>query len=474
MAVQFRSKGGAGEVTGSRHLLLTGRSRVLVDCGAFQGKRRESDLKNRSTSFQDDPGNPMDAVVLTHAHFDHCGLLPLLVKSGYRGNIFATAATRDLANIIMMDSAKIQARDAEYLARQAAKRNEPFDWKPLYDTGDVIRTMTQFVTLSYERKLRVTADVTVEFFDAGHILGSSMAKLTVEREGGVPPLEVVFSGDLGRRDKPIIRDPSPIPAADCLVLEATYGDRLHEKADDILERLKNVVNDTADRGGKIVIPAFAVERTQDIIYYLHLLAQRRAIPRIPIFVDSPMATDATAIFKLHPECYDQETFDAFLAHHQDPFGFASLHYIENVEESKELNDLEGPAIIISSSGMCESGRVQHHLLHTVADPRNTILIVGFMAKDTLGRKIQEKRSELRILDAHLPLRARVEEIHALSGHADYSEIRDYVTASDLTRLQKVFLVHGEPEALAHEQAVLRDSGVRNVDIVECDSTYELD
>jgi len=471
MAVQFRSKGGAGEVTGSRHLLQTGRSRVQIDCGAFQGKRRESDQKNRNTSFQ---GDPIDAVVLTHAHFDHCGLLPLLVKSGYRGNIFATAATRDLANIIMMDSAKIQARDAEYLAKQAAKRNEPFDWKPLYDTGDVVRTMTQFITISYERELRITGDLSVEFFDAGHILGSSMAKIRVDRDSGSPPLEVVFSGDLGRRDKPIIRDPSPIPAADYLVLEATYGDRLHEKADDILERLKTVVNGTVDRGGKIVIPAFAVERTQDIIYYLHLLVQKRAIPRIPIYVDSPMATDATAIFKLHPECYDQETFDAFLAHHQDPFGFSSLHYIENVEESKELNDLDGPAIIISSSGMCESGRIQHHLLHTVADSRNTVLIVGFMAKDTLGRKIQERRSELRILDAHLPLRAQVEEIHALSGHADYGEIREYVTASDLERLKKVFLVHGEPEALAHERDVLRDSGVRSVDIVEYDTEYEIE
>ncbi|HUX13368.1 MAG TPA: MBL fold metallo-hydrolase [Spirochaetia bacterium] len=470
MAIQLRSRGAAGEVTGSRHLIDTGVSKVLVDCGAFQGRRKESDEKNRNTTFERDP---VDAVILTHAHYDHCGLLPLLVKSGFRGNIYATGATRDLANIIMMDSAKIQARDAEYLAKQAAKRNEPFNWKPLYDTKDVVQTMTQFVTVSYERKLQVTSDVSVEFFDAGHILGSSMAKLRIQTTTS-SAVEVLFSGDLGRRNKPIIRDPAPMPDADYLVLEATYGDRLHEKTDDILGRLKTVINDAVEREGKILIPAFAVERTQDIIYYLHLLSQQHAIPKIPIYVDSPMAFEATSVFKLHPECYDEETYDAFLARHEDPFGFASLHYIENVEESKQLNSQDGPMIIISSSGMCESGRIQHHLLHTVADPRNTVLIVGFMAKDTLGRKIQERRSELRILDVTLPLRARVEEIHALSGHADYGEIAEYVSHMDAKRIRGVYLVHGEPEALEHESKVLSSAGLPDVRIVEYGSDYSLE
>jgi metallo-beta-lactamase family protein len=375
----------------------------------------------------------------------------------------------------MMDSAKIQARDAEYLTKQARKRNEKFEWKPLFDEQDVIQTMTQFVTVSYEREILVAPDVSVLFSDAGHILGSSTVRLRIHTPGQNEndSVDVVFSGDLGRPDRPIIRDPAPLPPADYLILESTYGDRLHEKSADVLPRLAAIVRQTVERGGRIVIPAFAVERTQDIVYYLHLLVQRNEIPKVPIYVDSPMATDATAIFKLHPECYDRETYEAFTARHQDPFGFASLHYIQSVAESKELNDGNDPMIIISASGMCESGRIQHHLLHTLADPRNTVLLVGFMARHTLGRKLQERAKEVRILDTTVPVRAHIEEINALSGHADYGEIRELVTAMSLDRLRRIFLVHGEDTALSHQKLVLEQAGVGSVEIVEYGSTYTL-
>lgn len=467
--MKLYSQGAAEEVTGSKHILETQNGRIMIDCGAFQGKRAEADKKNREW-IPDTRG--LDAVVLTHGHYDHCGLLPLLCKNSYDGNIFSTSATRDIANLIMMDSAKIQARDAEWHEKQARKRGEKFDWKPLYDENDVMKATHQFVSISYRRKMFVSGDIEIMFYDAGHILGSSMVYCEIAQNGGAP-LTVVFSGDIGRMSKPIIRDPDPIPDVDYLVLESTYGDRTHENVSDIMNELERIVNQTAARGGKIIIPAFAVERTQDLIFYLHLLADQKKIGDIPIFVDSPMAVNATSIFRVHPECYDSETREAFIQHHKNPFGFNSLRYIDSVAESKELNDLKGPAIIISSSGMCEAGRVVHHLLHNLADSRNTILIAGFMAKNTLGRRIRDKESEVSVLGNRMPLRAQVEEIRALSSHADYREMGEYIGKMDLQRLKKIFLVHGEPEAQAHFKQYLLDLGVADVAIVEYSKEYEL-
>ncbi|TFG64540.1 MAG: MBL fold metallo-hydrolase [Spirochaetales bacterium] len=469
MAIRLYSYGAAEEVTGSRHILDTGTSRIMVDCGAFQGRRQEADEKNRTW---DGTESSVSATVLTHAHFDHCGLLPLLCKKGYKGNIYSTAATRDLANLILMDSAKIQDRDAEYLRKQAARKGEKFTWEPLYREADVIAAMEQFVTVSYKRPIFVSRDAEVTFYDAGHILGSSLARFSVTREGG-GTIDIGFSGDLGRKNKPIIRDPSLIPPVDYLVLESTYGDRLHEPADDILNRLAQIAGHAVKHGGKLIIPAFAVERTQDLVFYLHLLSDQKRIQNVPIFVDSPMAVSATAIFKLHPECYDEETRNAFTKHHANPFGFNNLTFIENVEASKKLNDLTGPAIIISSSGMCEAGRILHHLAHTIADPKNIVLIVGFMAKDTLGRKIRDRERQIKILGETYIRRAEVEEIGALSSHADYNEIWEYVSGLDLKRLKKIFLVHGEHEAQAHLQEFLLGKGVQAVDIVKRGETYEL-
>ncbi len=469
MSIRLHSEGGAGEVTGSKHVLTVDGARCLVDCGAFQGRREVAEEKNRT--LIPDPES-LSSVILTHAHFDHCGMLPLLAKRGYRGNIYTTPATRDLAGVVMMDSAAIQARDAEYLSNQARKRGESFNWQPLYDEEDVIAATGQFVTVSYNRPLPIGDGIKIELFDAGHILGSAMC-YTHARDRSGREVTIAFTGDLGRKGKPIIRDPAVIPPADYIVLEATYGDRLHESNVDAMDRLARIVNETAARGGKIVIPAFAIERTQELVFYFHLLADQKKIPDIPIWVDSPMAINATSIFQIHPECYDHETHEAFIRHHQNPFGFNSLHFSSSVQDSKRLNALEGPAVIISADGMCEAGRIQHHLIHVISDPRNTILIVGYMAANTLGRRIRDRESEVRIHGEIFKVRAHIEEINAFSAHADYQESWDWLSVLDLERLKKVFLVHGEPSGLKHMEDFLLGKGIKEVQVVKYGERYEL-
>ncbi len=469
MGIKLYSKGAAQEVTGSRHYLEIDGKTLQIDCGAFQGKRREAEEKNKAVA---EDIQKVDTVVLTHAHFDHCGMLPLLPKSGYMGNIYATPATRDLASLIMMDSAHIQARDIEYLKKKAQKNNEDFDAEPLYTEEDVIDAQNQFITLSYKRPLYILPEVELKFYDAGHILGSAISYITIAGSSG-KSVSVAFSGDLGRNNKAIIRDPEIIPTPDYLILESTYGNRLHEDVDEAFEKLGKVINDTVKRNGKVIIPAFAIERTQEIIYYIHLLTDKGIIPEIPIYVDSPMATNATAIFRVHQECYDKETNEAFIEHHENPFGFNKLKYTSSVSESKSINDLKGPAVIISADGMCEAGRIRHHLIRNIENPDNTILIVGYMAGHTLGRKILEKQKEVRIFNEWKKLKARVEVINAFSAHADYNEIQEYVSKLDLNRLKKIFLVHGEKEAQENLKEVLLSSGVKEVEIVKYGEFYDL-
>jgi metallo-beta-lactamase family protein len=470
MAITLYSEGAAREVTGSKHVFEVDKRRFLVDCGAFQGRREQSDRKNRA--LIEDPAS-IEAVILTHAHFDHCGLLPLLVKRGFEGNVYATPATRDLANLIMMDSARIQARDAEYLGKQAARSGKVFDWKPLYDEQDAMTATSQIVTISYRRPLYIGPKVKLEFRDAGHILGSATAHVTVSDDAG-RTVRIGFSGDLGRPDKPIIRDPETMAAVDYLVIESTYGDRRHESTVDAEERLAQVVNDTVRRGGKIIIPAFAVERTQELIYHFHMLVDQGRIPKIPIWVDSPMATSATSIFQVHPECYDKETHEAFIKHHKNPFGFNELQFSRSVDDSKMLNRLDTPAIIMSADGMCEAGRIQHHLIHNIQDERNTILVVGYMAANTLGRRIRDGQKEVRIFGDRYRVNARVEEIKAFSAHADYVETWDWMSRMDLSALRKVFLVHGEDDSLEALKVYLKKQGLAaDVQIVEYGERYAL-
>lgn len=469
MAITLQSEGAAREVTGSKHVLTVGEHRLLIDCGAFQGKRKETDEKNRA--LVKDPSG-IEAVILTHGHFDHCGLLPLLVKRGFAGNIVCTPATRDLANIVMLDSARIQAADAVYLGKQAAKKGETFTWKPLYDELDVIKTAGQFLTVNYNRPFMLTDGVRMEFRDAGHILGSALTILEVNEKNG-RALRIGFSGDLGRNDKPIIRDPEPMKPVEYLVLESTYGKRLHENVDDALVKLAEIVNEAVKRGGKIIIPAFAIERTQELIFYFHMLIDDKKIPSVPIFVDSPMAINATSIFQVHPECYDRETYDAFMVHHKNPFGFNELHFASSVEESKKINEIKEPAVIISADGMCEAGRILHHLANNIQDSRNTILLVGFMAADTLGRRLMDGQKEVRILGDRYKVQARVEQIHAFSAHADYEETWAWLQKMDRSMLKKIFLVHGEDDALNALKTFLLAKGIPQVEIVEPGREYQL-
>lgn len=467
--ITMYSLGAAEEVTGSKHILEIDGHQIMIDCGAFQGKRQLSDTKNRDFDIAADK---LDAVVLTHGHYDHCGLLPVLTKKGFTGNIYATPATRDIANLVMMDSARIQARDAEFLAKQANKKGEKFTWRPLFNEDDVVKTANQIISLSYNRKMYIAPNVSLEFYDAGHILGSGFAYLTITN--GSEEKRVLFTGDIGRKEKPIIRNPAVnMPPPDYIVLESTYGNRKHEDAEFAMKELERVVRDTCSKKGKIIIPSFAIERAQELVFYLHLLTDRKKIPVVPIYVDSPMAANATSVFRVHPECYDESVNEAFLKHHKNPFGFGSLSFTTSVEESKSLNDKEGPMIIISADGMCEAGRVLYHLANEIGNERNTILIVGYMAENTLGRKIRDGEKEVKILGDMYHVNAKVEQINAFSAHADYTEMTDWLKTIDTSRLKNIFLVHGEKEAQEFFTDYLHQNGFPNVTTVKYDETYDL-
>ena len=467
--ITMYSLGAAEEVTGSKHILEIDGHQIMIDCGAFQGKRQLSDTKNRDFDIAADK---LDAVVLTHGHYDHCGLLPVLTKKGFTGNIYATPATRDIANLVMMDSARIQARDAEFLAKQANKKGEKFTWRPLFNEDDVVKTANQIISLSYNRKMYIAPNVSLEFYDAGHILGSGFAYLTITN--GSEETRVLFTGDIGRKEKPIIRNPAVnMPPPDYIVLESTYGNRKHEDAEFAMKELERVVRDTCSKKGKIIIPSFAIERAQELVFYLHLLTDRKKIPVVPIYVDSPMAANATSVFRVHPECYDESVNEAFLKHHKNPFGFGSLSFTTSVEESKSLNDKEGPMIIISADGMCEAGRVLYHLANEIGNERNTILIVGYMAENTLGRKIRDGEKEVKILGDMYHVNAKVEQINAFSAHADYTEMTDWLKTIDTSRLKNIFLVHVEKEAQEFFTDYLHQNGFPNVTTVKYDETYDL-
>lgn len=465
MQIQFW--GAAREVTGSRHLLKVNGKQILLDCGLFQGHRKEADAKNRDFGF--DPSK-LDAVILSHAHIDHSGGLPYLVKNGFKGPIFSTFATRDLCNYMLLDSAFIQEKDVEYINKKMTKKKQALV-EPLYTVEDAQQTLNQFYGVGYEMAFVVTEGVVCSFYDAGHILGSSLIHMVIYEKEKDRRFTFAFTGDLGRKNLPILRDPQPLPPTEYLITENTYGDRFHESILDAGKNLEDVINRTANRGGKILIPAFAVERTQELVYHLNLLWQKKKIPDLPVFVDSPLSANVTEVFMNHPECFDKETFMEFLQNRKNPFGFGRLQYTRDVSESKALNEINGPAIIISASGMCENGRILHHLRNNIEDPKNSILIVGFMAKDTLGRKILEKQKVVNIFGEPYNLRAEVVCLDAFSGHADRSDLLAYI--SKIEGLKKIFLVHGEEDQSNKFKEHLLESGHKDVIQPGRSETYEI-
>ncbi len=429
--------GAAQTVTGSMHMVELAGRRVLLDCGLFQGRRAESNRLNRELPASADS---IDAVLLSHAHIDHSGLLPKLHADGFRGSVYATRATLDLCAAMLADSAHIQEKDVEWVNRRE-RRSGADRVEPLYSRLDAEAVMEQFVGVEYHESFSPFDGLDVEYRDAGHILGSASMTLTMRENGRVKKLG--FTGDVGRPHRPILRDPQPMPDCDWLICESTYGGRVHEPREKAKGSLARVVGETAARGGKVIIPAFAVGRTQEIVHRLDELANEGKLPPIPVYVDSPLAVDVTAIFRAHPECYDED-LRGYLADDPSPFGFARLTYIRDAEESKKLNTSRLPMVIISASGMCEAGRILHHLRNNVADPRNTILIVGYCAPHTLGRRIVEKQREVRIFGEPHPLRAHVEVMNAYSAHADQPELVEFVENLDPDKLERIFLVHGDP------------------------------
>ena len=446
MEIEF--VGAAREVTGSCHILRVAGKTVLLDCGLFQGKRGESQAKNLRLPIAIEQ---IDAIVLSHAHIDHAGRLPFLVRHGYQGTIWCTPATRDLCAVMLADSAHIQEKDAEFLAKRGKQPIEP-----LYSLRHSTRTIELMSSVPYHRPFDVTAGIRVSFVDAGHILGS--ASVTVDCTESGRTQRLVFSGDVGRSGLPIIRDPEPPSGADVVVMESTYGNRTHESTEGARARLAAVIRETAARGGRVLIPAFAVGRTQELVYDLHVLTGAGAIPSIPIYIDSPLAIDTTSVFEMHPDLFDHGEDLVRTVH--DLFRFELVHYTRDVEESKALAKMHGPMVIIAASGMAESGRILHHLAQGASDPRNTVLIVGFQAEHTLGRRIVERRSMLTIFGDEVPLRAHVEVINGYSAHADRVELASWIdrVREQSKGLASVWLVHGEPPAQEELATSLRAKG----------------
>lgn len=443
--------GAAQTVTGSMHEVEAGGTRYLLDCGTYQGRRREARDRNSQLPF---PARDVRAVVLSHAHIDHSGNLPTLVKNGFTGPIWTSPPTADLCGPMLLDSAHLQEKDAEFMNKRAWRKkallgiDSATAVEPVYDTADVEATLALIRRVLLHSPTEIGEGLTYESFDAGHMLGSTCLVLEAVENGKATRL--AFSGDVGRVNLPIIPDPEPCPRADCLIMESTYGDRLHKDLGVVADKLAETVIRTAARGGKIVVPAFAVGRTQQLVYLLNQLHESGRIPNIPVFVDSPLALKTTKVFRAHQEAYDAEATQA-LRSGDDPFDFDRLKYIEDVSESKALNDLRGPFVVISSSGMCEAGRILHHLRNSVEDPRNTILITGFQAENTLGRKIVDKHREIPIFGDMFRLRAEVVKLNELSGHADQRELLLWLKSA-VPGLKRIFLVHGELESqkvLAH-------------------------
>jgi len=458
--------GAAGEVTGSQHLIEIGERRILLDCGLFQGRRAESRAKNEQ--FHCDPRD-LDAVILSHAHIDHCGNLPGLYRAGFEGPVFCTDATADVAELMLHDSARIQAEDARYLERKLGGDHPSAG--PLYEREHVEAITHNFQPLAYHQWHELADDVRLRFSDAGHILGSAITELEVEEHGEVR--RIVFTGDLGRRGLPVLRDPEIVDGCDVLITESTYGDRVHSSADDLKLELERILREASIVGGRVIIPAFSLGRTQHLVYFLNELSNAGRLPNIPVFVDSPLARRVTSVYRDHREIMDDEVQE-LLRRDADPFGFPGLTYVGRQQESIDLNQRDGPLVIISASGMCESGRVVHHLRHAVSNVENTIVMIGFQAEHTLGRRLVERQPTVRFFDQDYPVRANIEILNGLSAHADALDFRWWFEAlHSRSHIGQAFIVHGERPAAEAQARTLDDLCDEPPIIPERGITYEV-
>ena len=462
MRISLFSDGAAECVTGSKHYLDINGKVFQVDCGMVQGDTNANKINKEWVSPVDI--NKLNGVFLTHAHADHSCMLPKLVKDGYKGKIWSTPATRDLASIIMLDSSKIQ------------KYEKP---GPAYEESDVIDTINQFRCHFYKKYKKIDNDIAFTFYDAGHILGSSMIDFEIKKKylfgllKSKKNMHILFTGDLGRDSNPITHKPSiDMPAPNYIILESTYGDRLHDTIDHAYDDLINIINNTISRGGKVIIPSFAVERAQEIIYYIKQMMQDKRIPKIPVYVDSPMASNATGVFNIHPECLNATINENFLSKGKNPFSVSSLRFIKDFRESRTIAKSKKPAIIISASGMCEAGRIINHLKYGINNSKNSIVFVGYQAEGTLGRKIIDGCEKVVLDGKEKKVEAEIHQIQAFSSHADYNEMQNWLSKIDTSALKKIFLVHGDKKSQAYLKRVLTEKGY-NVEIIKRGEAHKL-
>jgi metallo-beta-lactamase family protein len=460
--------GAAREVTGSKHLLTTGSGkRILLDCGMFQGKGLETDSMNRNLGF--DPSE-IDHVILTHAHIDHAGLIPYIYKLGFRGSIISSNATRDLCAIMLTDSAFIQEHDTITFNKRRAKKGLPLV-TPLYTQADATASMGLFIGVPNEMKFRIDENIKVKFTSTGHMLGSGVANIQIIENGQIK--RIAYTGDIGRPVDPILAPPQPFPQTDILITESTYGDRLHHDVEVAEEELLKIVIETCvNKGGKLIIPAFSVGRTQEIVFALNNFFNQGRLPKVDVFVDSPLAVNATTVFRMHPECFNNNFLKVMEAD-PDPFGFENLFYITRVEDSKKLNDHKKPCIIISASGMMEAGRVKHHLANNISDPKNTVLVVGYCAPTTLGARIVRGEKEVSIHGTVYEVKAEIKKIESFSGHGDYKEMISFLSCQDKSAISKTFIVHGEYETQKKYVVSLQNEGFSNIEIPAKGQEYEI-
>ncbi|MBN2215201.1 MAG: MBL fold metallo-hydrolase [Bacteroidales bacterium] len=460
--------GAAREVTGSKHLIITrSGKRVLLDCGMFQGKGLETDAMNRDLGFEP---SGIDHIILTHAHIDHSGLIPYVYKLGFRGSVICTHATRDLCAIMLADAGYIQEHDTYTFNKKRARQGlEPVE--PIYTRIEALESMVLFLSVPYNRKLHVDENIKVKFTNTGHMLGSGAANIEIKENGRIT--RISYTGDIGRPVNRILKSPEDFPQADILITESTYGDRLHEDKTRSEEKLLKVVNETCvDKGGKLIIPSFSVGRTQEIIYSLNNFYNERRLPKVDIFVDSPLAINATNIFRLHPECFNKRILEV-METDPDPFGFNTLSYILSAEDSKKLNDITKPCIIISASGMMEAGRVKHHLAHSISNPRNTVLAVGYCSPQTLGARILRGDKRVSIHGRLYEVNADIRRIDSYSGHGDYREMLQFLGCQDTSRIIRSFIVHGEEESQKIYRKKMMENGFSSPEIPSRGDEYEI-